>query len=251
MTKPTTEPRPPASAASPLLVVENLSVRYGAIEALHGVSLTVGRGEIVTLLGANGAGKTTTLKTIVGLLRPTHGRVIFNGVDVTGRPTHEIVGRGIALSPEGRGVFPEMTVLENLELGAYRQPDRAQFRRDLDHVCTLFPRVKERLRQRAGTLSGGEQQMAAIGRALMSRPTLLLLDEPSLGLAPLVTQAIFDALGELNREGLTILLVEQNAHLALARSHRGYVLETGRLVMSGDAEALAQDARVREAYLGQ
>ncbi len=237
--------------APSLLTAENLVVTYGAIEALHGVSLTVRKGEVVTLIGANGAGKTTTLKTIVGLLRPKYGRVIFDGVDVTGRPTHEIVGRGVALAPEGRGIFPDMTVLENLELGAYRQPDRIQFRRDLEQVCTLFPRVKERLKQRAGTLSGGEQQMVAIGRALMSRPSLLLLDEPSLGLAPLVTQTIFDALSELNRAGLTILLVEQNAHLALARSHRGYVLETGRLVMSGDANALAQDARVREAYLGQ
>ncbi|OYT70393.1 MAG: ABC transporter ATP-binding protein [Chloracidobacterium sp. CP2_5A] len=238
-------------AAPPLLTVENLSVAYGAIEALRDASLAVAKGEIVTLIGANGAGKTTTLKAIVGLLRPKRGRVIFNGADIAGRPTHEIVARGVALSPEGRGIFPDMTTLENLELGAYRQPDRAQFRRDLDHVCALFPRVKERLKQRAGTLSGGEQQMVAIGRALMSRPTLLLLDEPSLGLAPLATQAIFDALGELNREGLTILLVEQNARLALARSHRGYVLETGRLVMSGDADVLAQDARVREAYLGQ
>ncbi|MCS7080172.1 MAG: ABC transporter ATP-binding protein [Chloracidobacterium sp.] len=244
------EQRRRAAAAPPLLTVENLSVAYGAIEALHGVSLTVGKGEIVTLIGANGAGKTTTLKTVVGLLRPKHGRVLFNGVDITGRPTHEIIGRGVALSPEGRGIFPEMTVLENLELGAYRQSDRAQFQRDLDRVCTLFPRIEERLRQRAGTLSGGEQQMVAIGRALMSRPTLLLLDEPSLGLAPLVTRAIFDALSELNRDGLTILLVEQNAHLALARSHRGYVLETGRVVMSGAATELAQDARVREAYLG-
>ncbi len=238
-------------ARPPLLTVENLCVAYGAIEALHGVSLTVGKGEVVTLIGANGAGKTTALKAIVGLLRPKRGRVIFNGADIAGRPTHEIVARGIALSPEGRGIFPDLTTLENLELGAYRQPDRAQFRRDLDHVCALFPRVKERLKQRAGTLSGGEQQMVAIGRALMSRPTLLLLDEPSLGLAPLVTRAIFNALGELNRAGLSILLVEQNAHLALARSHRGYVLETGRLALAGSAAELAQDARVREAYLGQ
>ena len=241
---------PPADGTS-LLTVENLGVAYGSIEALHDVSLTVGRGEIVTLIGANGAGKTTTLKTIVGLLKPKRGRVVFNGESITARPTHEIVARGIALAPEGRGIFPDLTVLENLELGAYRQPDRKQFRRDLDHVCTLFPRVKERLRQRAGTLSGGEQQMVAIGRALMSRPTLLLLDEPSLGLAPLVTQAIFDALGELNREGLTILLVEQNAHLALSCSSRGYVLETGRVLLTGSAAELLQDARVREAYLGQ
>jgi branched-chain amino acid transport system ATP-binding protein len=235
---------PPADGTS-LLTVENLGVAYGSIEALHDVSLTVGRGEIVTLIGANGAGKTTTLKTIVGLLKPKRGE------SITARPTHEIVARGIALAPEGRGIFPDLTVLENLELGAYRQPDRKQFRRDLDHVCTLFPRVRERLRQRAGTLSGGEQQMVAIGRALMSRPTLLLLDEPSLGLAPLVTQAIFDALGELNREGLTILLVEQNAHLALSCSSRGYVLETGRVLLTGSAAELLQDARVREAYLGQ
>ncbi len=236
---------------TPLLAVENLNVAYGAIEALHDVSLTVGRGETVTLIGANGAGKTTTLKTIVGLLKPKQGRIVFNGESIMARPTHEIVARGIALAPEGRGIFPALTVLENLELGAYRQPDRKQFHRDLDHVCTLFPRVKERLRQRAGTLSGGEQQMVAIGRALMSRPTLLLLDEPSLGLAPLVTQAIFDALGELNREGLTILLVEQNAHLALSCSSRGYVLETGRILLTGSAAELLQDSRVREAYLGQ
>ncbi|MGQ9897213.1 MAG: ABC transporter ATP-binding protein [Acidobacteriota bacterium] len=235
----------------PLLVVENLTVAYGAIEALHNVSLTVHSGEIVTLIGANGAGKTTTLKTIVGLLRPKRGRIVFNGESITACPTHEIVARGMALAPEGRGIFPDLTVLENLELGAYRQPGRKQFRHDLDRVCALFPRVKERLRQRAGTLSGGEQQMVAIGRALMSRPTLLLLDEPSLGLAPLVTQAIFDALGELNREGLTILLVEQNAPLALACSNRGYVLETGRVLLAGSATELIEDPRVREAYLGQ
>ncbi|MFQ3582575.1 MAG: ABC transporter ATP-binding protein [Chloracidobacterium sp.] len=241
----------PLSVALPLLTVENVCVAYGAIEAVHDISLTVNPGEVVTLIGANGAGKTTLLKTIMGLLKPTRGRVVFNGEDLTGYPTHAIVARGLALSPEGRGIFPDLTVLENLELGAYRQPDRAQFRRDLEHVRTLFPRVNERLHQRAGTLSGGEQQMVAIGRALMSRPKLLLLDEPSLGLAPMVTQSIFDALGELNREGLTILLVEQNAHLALARSHRGYVLETGRIWLAGNAAELARDARVQEAYLGQ
>ncbi len=235
----------------PLLSIENLTVSYGAIEAIQSLSLTVEKGECVTLIGANGAGKTTTLKTIAGLLKPRQGKVVFDGQDITGLPAHEIVARGIRMSPEGRGIFANMTVLENLELGAYLAKDRMKVVADLEYVGTLFPRVQERLKQVAGTLSGGEQQMVAIGRALMGRPRLLLLDEPSLGLAPLVAKTIFDAIDTLNAEGVTVLLVEQNANAALKHSKRAYVLETGKITLSGSSEELARDARVREAYLGE
>jgi branched-chain amino acid transport system ATP-binding protein len=235
----------------PLLSIENLTVSYGAIEAIQSLSLTVEKGECVTLIGANGAGKTTTLKTIAGLLKPRQGKVVFDGQDITGLPAHEIVARGIRMSPEGRGIFANMTVLENLELGAYLSKDRMKVVADLEYVGTLFPRVQERLKQVAGTLSGGEQQMVAIGRALMGRPRLLLLDEPSLGLAPLVSKTIFDAIDTLNAEGVTVLLVEQNANAALKHSKRAYVLETGKITLSGSSEELARDARVREAYLGE
>jgi branched-chain amino acid transport system ATP-binding protein len=235
----------------PLLALENLTVSYGAIEALKGLSLSVEAGEVVTLIGANGAGKSTTLRTVAGLLKPKSGRVIFDGRDIAGLPAHEIVALGVGMAPEGRGIFANMTVLENLELGAYRQTNPAWFKDDLEKVFALFPRVKERLKQVAGTLSGGEQQMVAIGRALMARPRLLLLDEPSLGLAPLVVQTIFSAIDAINRAGATILLVEQNANAALQHSLRAYVLETGTITLSGPSRELAQDARVREAYLGE
>jgi branched-chain amino acid transport system ATP-binding protein len=235
----------------PLLSIEKLTVCYGAIEAVQNLDFSVEKGECVTLIGANGAGKTTTLKTITGLLKPKSGSVRFDGEDITGLPAHEIVARGIRLSPEGRGIFANMTVLENLELGAYLAKDRMKVTADLEYVGALFPRVTERLKQVAGTLSGGEQQMVAIGRALMGRPRLLLLDEPSLGLAPLVSKTIFEAIDTLNREGVTVLLVEQNANAALKHSKRAYVLETGKITLTGSSEELARDARVREAYLGE
>jgi branched-chain amino acid transport system ATP-binding protein len=232
-----------------LLEVEDLRVHYGKIEAIRGISLQVDEGEIVTLIGANGAGKTTTLKTLSGLRRVTSGRVRFGGADITGTPGHRRVLLGMCQAPEGRGIFPGMTVLENLEMGTYarKSPDRAG---DLDRAFTLFPRLAERRRQYGGTLSGGEQQMLAIARALMARPKLLLLDEPSMGLAPLIVQQIFGILREINNSGTTILLVEQNATQALALSHRAYVLETGRVVRTAPASELLNDPSVREAYLG-
>jgi len=234
-----------------MLTLENIYVGYGAIEALKGVSMHVGQGEVITLIGANGAGKTTTLRTITGLLNPRRGRVLFEGDDISGTPTHKLVARGIAMSPEGRGVFANLTVRENLQMGAYLQKDKRKIAEDTERAFRMFPRLKEREKQKAGTLSGGEQQMLAIGRALMSRPRLLLLDEPSLGLAPLVVHTIFEAIDEIRGEGTTILLVEQNAHAALGHSDRAYVLETGHIVMEGPSKDLAADPRIKEAYLGE
>jgi branched-chain amino acid transport system ATP-binding protein len=234
-----------------VLEVQNLSVRYGAITALHGISLSVPAGGIVTLIGGNGAGKTTTLRAISGMVRPASGRIVFDGRDITGLPPHEIVRLGLAHSPEGRLVFANLTVMENLRMGAYLQRDARWIASELEHVFTMFPRLKERIDQAAGTLSGGEQQMLAIGRALMSRPRFLMLDEPSLGIAPLLVKEIFARLVELNRErSLPILLVEQNAHLALEVSTHGYVLETGRVLLSDRSEVLRDSPQVRSAYLG-
>jgi branched-chain amino acid transport system ATP-binding protein len=234
-----------------MLTLENISVGYGAIRALKGVSMRVEQGEVVTLIGANGAGKTTTLRTITGLLSPTEGRILFEGQEISGRPTHQLVARGISMSPEGRGVFANLTVRENLLMGAYLKKNKAEINQDLERGFRMFPRLKERESQKAGTLSGGEQQMLAMARALMSRPRLLLLDEPSLGLAPLVVHTIFEAIDEIRGEGTTILLVEQNAHAALKHSDRAYVLETGRIVMEGASKELAADPRIKEAYLGE
>ncbi len=234
-----------------MLTLENVSVNYGAINALSGVSLHVEQGEVVTLIGANGAGKSTTLRTITGLLEPTEGRIVFEGEDISGKATHKLVARGISMSPEGRGVFANLTVRENLQMGAYLQKNRAQIASDMERVFVMFSRLKERESQSAGTLSGGEQQMLAMGRALMSRPRLLLLDEPSLGLAPLVVHTIFEAIEEIRSKGTTILLVEQNAHAALKHSDRAYVLETGQIVMEGPSKELAADPRIKEAYLGE
>ncbi len=234
---------------SVLLQLSDVQVRYGAIAALKGVTVEIGAGEIVALLGANGAGKTTTLRTISGQLHPHEGRIFFEGRRIDGLPAHEVVGLGIGHSPEGRRIFPRMSVLENLQMGAYRF-GRAR-KDDLDRVFALFPRLLERRTQDGGTLSGGEQQMLAIGRALMSRPTVLLLDEPSMGLAPLLVQQIFDIIREINEQGTTVLLVEQNAVQALSIAHRGYVLETGSIVMSDAASSLLVDPRVRAAYLGE
>ncbi|MGA2028452.1 MAG: ABC transporter ATP-binding protein [Verrucomicrobiota bacterium] len=234
-----------------MLEIKNLQVSYGAINALHGISLSVPDGKIVTLIGANGAGKTTALKTISGLLKPKSGEIFYDGKNIAGLPPHQIVARGLSHVPEGRMIFANLTVLENLLLGAYLQKDRKIIRHELEHVFSLFPRLKEREKQIAGTLSGGEQQMLAIGRALMSKPKLLLLDEPSLGLAPLLVKTIFEKIVEINREqGITILLVEQNAHLALEISHFGYVLETGKVLLSGDSASLRQNPQVKSAYLG-
>jgi len=233
-----------------MLKLNDLHVYYGNIHALKGVSLCVEKGEIVTLIGANGAGKTTTLQAISGLLRPKKGEILFDGQDMTRAGTAEIVQAGIVQSPEGRKLFAEMTVEENLLMGAYTRCNRQEIQHDLEWVCTLFPILKERRRQRAGSLSGGEQQMCSIARALMSKPKLLLLDEPSLGLAPILVQEIFRVMMQLNEEGATILVVEQNAAQALKIAHRGYVMETGTIVMSGKADELLHDERVRKAYLG-
>lgn len=234
-----------------MLTLENVSVNYGAIEALTGINLHVNQGEVVTLIGANGAGKTTTLRTITGLLDPKEGRVMYEGSQISGVASHKLVPMGIAMSPEGRGVFANLTVRENLEMGAYIRKDKKGIADDMERGFTMFPRLKEREQQKAGTLSGGEQQMLAMARALMSRPRLLLLDEPSLGLAPLVVHTIFEAIDEIRGEGTTILLVEQNANAALHHSDRAYVLETGRIVMEGVSKQLAEDPRVKEAYLGE
>jgi len=234
----------------PLLEVDSLDVFYGAIHALKGLSLSVDEGEIVTLIGANGAGKSTTLKTISGLLRPRSGTIRFAGQEISRTPADRVVAMGLSQAPEGRRVFQNMTVRENLELGAFTRRDRAGIRNDLEEVLTLFPRLKERLSQQAGTLSGGEQQMLAMGRALMARPRLLLLDEPSLGLAPFLVKEIFRIIGEINRRGTTVLLVEQNAHMALEAAGRGYVLETGEVVLADTGQALLNDPEVQRAYLG-
>ena len=234
-----------------MLEVHNLSVQYGAITALHGISLTVPAGGIVTLIGGNGAGKTTTLRAISGMVKPTSGRILFDGQDITGWAPHEIVRRGLAHSPEGRLVFANLTVMENLQMGAYLQRDSQWIASELEYVFGMFPRLQERREQHAGTLSGGEQQMLAIGRALLSRPRFLMLDEPSLGIAPLLVKEIFARLVELNRERLLpILLVEQNAHLALEVSTHGYVLETGRVLLSDRSSVLRDSPEVRSAYLG-
>ena len=232
-----------------MLDVSDVEVRYGAIRALKGISFTVNEGEIVALLGANGAGKTTTQKTVSGMLRPSLGSITFEGNRIDGIPAHDLVKLGICHVPEGRHVFPRMTVAENLDMGAYRFKTVDQ--KDLENVLTLFPRLKERLKQLAGTLSGGEQQMLAIGRALMGKPRLLLLDEPSMGLAPLIVAQIFDIVREINSRGMTVLLVEQNAAQALGLANRGYVLETGEIVLSGTGQELLADDRVRAAYLGE
>nr|WP_216623306.1 ABC transporter ATP-binding protein [Corallococcus exercitus] len=238
-------------AFDPLLTVDGIQVRYGAIQALRGVSLTVGKGEMVALIGANGAGKTSTLRAVSGMLKPSAGRITLAGQDITGLKAHQLVPRGMAHAPEGRGIFPNLTVFENLELGAYLRKDTAQVRLDMDKGFSLFPVLRERQKQLAGTLSGGEQQMLAIARALLSKPQLLLLDEPSLGLAPQVTETIFRTLREVNATGVSVLLVEQNAHLALNAAHYGYVLETGEVVMAGPGRALLDSAEVRRAYLGE
>ena len=234
-----------------MLKIENLHVAYGGIQALRGISLEVPDGRIVTLIGANGAGKSTTLRTITGLVKAASGSIQWNGEELLGKSIDRIISEGIAMSPEGRRVFPDLTVLENLKLGAYLRRDKAEITRDLQWVYELFPRLKERDWQLAGTLSGGEQQMLAVGRALMSRPRLLLMDEPSLGLAPLVVQDIFSIIREINRQGVTILLIEQNANMALKTADLAYVLETGNITMSGTGAELLADEKVKEAYLGK
>jgi branched-chain amino acid transport system ATP-binding protein len=234
-----------------LLEVTGLRVAYGGINAVKGIDLTVQRGELVTLIGANGAGKTTTLKALAGLLRPAGGAVRYEDADVTGMPAHRLVRRGLALVPEGRGVFPRLTIEDNLAMGAYTRRDAAEVRTDYDRAYGLFPRLAERRRQLAGTLSGGEQQMLAIARALMSRPRLLLLDEPSMGLAPIMVHRIFETIRKVASEGTTLLLVEQNAKVALEISHRGYVMESGRIVLADEARKLVMNEQVRHAYLGE
>jgi len=233
-----------------LLEIDDVSLLYGRIQALHGISLTVNEGEIVALIGANGAGKSTTMRAISGIRPIAAGRITFDGEDISKLRADLRVRRGLCQAPEGRGIFPGMTVLENLDMGAYTRRDRAGIVADLDRVLGLFPRLAERRRQPGGTLSGGEQQMLAVGRALMSRPKLLLLDEPSMGLAPMLIQQIFDIIVEINQQGTTVLLVEQNAQQALSRAHRAYVLETGRIVKSGTGADLLHDPAVKEAYLG-
>ena len=240
----------PAGAKAPMLRVTDLEVYYGAIHALKGLSLEVNEGEIVTLIGANGAGKSTTLRTISGLIAPKSGTITFEGKNIAGKGAHEIVRAGISQVPEGRRIFAEMTVLENLELGAFTRSDKDGIAADMEMVFTRFPRLKERVSQQSGTLSGGEQQMLAMGRALMSRPRLLLLDEPSMGLAPLLIKEIFSIIVDINKTGTTVLLVEQNANMALSIASRAYVLETGRITLSGAAKELAASEDVRKAYLG-
>jgi branched-chain amino acid transport system ATP-binding protein len=240
-----------APAGQPILSVEDVHTYYGTIHALKGVSLEVHDGEIVTLIGANGAGKSTTLRSINGLNHPREGKIRFSGEDITERPPHEIVKMGIAQSPEGRHVFSRMSVLENLEMGAYQRDDKAGIREDIERVYELFPRLKERRMQKSGTMSGGEQQMLAIGRALMARPKLLLLDEPSMGLAPIFVDKIFEIIREINQQGTPILLVEQNALMALDAADRGYVMETGHIALADDAKALRENEQVRKTYLGE
>ena len=234
-----------------MLKIKNLHVAYGGIQALRGISLEVPDGKIVTLIGANGAGKSTTLRTITGLVKAQSGSIQWNGEELLGRSIDRIISSGIAMSPEGRRVFPDMTVLENLKIGAYLRKDRGEIEKDIKWVYELFPRLEERSWQLAGTLSGGEQQMLAVGRALMSRPKLMMLDEPSLGLAPLVVQDIFSIIGEINRQGVTILLIEQNANMALKIADLAYVLETGNITLSGTGAELLADEKVKEAYLGK
>jgi branched-chain amino acid transport system ATP-binding protein len=234
-----------------MLEIRDLHVNYGSIAALHGISLSVPDGAIVTLVGANGAGKSTTLRAISGIVKPKSGTVVFNGKNIAGLPAHKIVAHGLAHAPEGRMIFANLTVMENLRMGAYLRNDHANFPKELDYIFGIFPRLKEREKQIAGTLSGGEQQMLAIGRALMSKPKLLMLDEPSLGIAPILVKTIFQKIVEVNRQlGISVLLVEQNANLALDVSSYGYVLETGRVILEDTSAALRQNQRVKEAYLG-
>jgi branched-chain amino acid transport system ATP-binding protein len=234
-----------------MLELKDVHSYYGNIHALKGVSLTVDNGEIVTLIGSNGAGKSTTLRTIQGIIRPRQGTIMLDGVALEKLPSHEIVARGIAQSPEGRLIFPGMTVLENLEMGAYARKDREAVRADVERVYTLFPRLKERAKQKGGTLSGGEQQMLAMGRALMAKPRIMLLDEPSMGLAPILVEQIFDIILELNRTGTTILLVEQNARMALSIANRGYVIQTGEIILHDTAASLKENEMVQKSYLGE
>jgi branched-chain amino acid transport system ATP-binding protein len=252
-----TTPEAPASAAQPtevrgkpVLQVDGIHTFYGAIEALKGISLEVYEGEIVTLIGSNGAGKTTTLRSISGIVPPRTGKILYQGRDITGLHGHTVAGMGIAHSPEGRRIFPRMTVLENLEMGAFTRRDNAGIKADIERVYEMFPRLHERQKQKAGTMSGGEQQMLAMGRALMAQPTLLLLDEPSLGLAPVIVDKIYEIIREINEQGVTILLVEQNANYALDVSQRGYVLETGTVALTDKSSSLRTDERVMAAYLG-
>jgi branched-chain amino acid transport system ATP-binding protein len=235
----------------PLLEIKNLSVFYDAIQALRNINLSVPKSSIVCLIGANGAGKSTVLRAISGIKRPSGGEIFFDSKPIASLPPHELVKMGIVQCPEGRGIFPNLTIAENLDLGAYVRHDSAEIKKDLEHVYTLFARLKERKKQLAGTLSGGEQQMLAIGRALMARPQLLLLDEPSLGLAPQVIELIFETIEKINREGTTILLVEQNAQLALEAAHYAYVLETGNILLEGEATQVLENPKVKEAYLGE
>ena len=239
------------NGSTPILELRDVHTFYGSIHALKGISLIVNQGEIVTLLGANGAGKSTTLRSINGLQRPRQGSIHFEGRDITQTAAHDIVKRGIAQSPEGRRLFPRMTVTENLEMGAFQRSDKPGIKEDMDRVFELFPRLRERRTQKAGTMSGGEQQMCAMGRALMARPKLLLLDEPSLGLAPIFVERIFEIVKTINEQGTSILLVEQNALMALDHAHRGYVLETGTIVLADDADALKTNEQVRKTYLGE
>ena len=239
------------ASADTLLRLDGVETFYGSIQALKGISIEVRDGEIVTLIGANGAGKSTTLRSINGLNHPRRGTIVFDGRDITHEPAHAVVKMGIAQSPEGRKLFPRMTVTENLEMGAFQRRDKNGTREDMDRVFELFPRLAERRNQKAGTMSGGEQQMCAIGRALMARPRLLMLDEPSLGLAPIFVQRIFDTIVDVNKQGTSILLVEQNALMALDIADRGYVLETGKVALADDAKALAQNPEVRKTYLGE
>jgi len=235
---------------NPLLDVQNLDVHYGAIHALRNASLQVYPGELVCLIGANGAGKTTLLKSVAGLLKSTGGSLRFAGGDITHAEAHTLPAQGLALAPEGRGIFPYMSVLENLQMGAYHRNDKEEIARDLTHALELFPRLAERRQQQAGTLSGGEQQMVAMARALLSKPRLLLLDEPSMGLAPLLVQKIFEVIQKINQEGVSVLLVEQNAFAALSLANRGYVMEHGEIILQGDAQQLLHDPAVKSAYLG-
>ena len=238
------------NGAGVVLELDDVHTYYGAIHALKGISLKVHDGEVVTLIGANGAGKSTTLRSINGVNHPREGRITFQGKDITNAPPHEIVKMGIAQSPEGRRLFPRMTVLENLEMGAFQRTDKQNFQEDIDRVFGLFPRLAERQQQKAGTMSGGEQQMVAMGRALMARPKLLLLDEPSMGLAPIFVEKIFEIILEINSQGTPVLLVEQNALMALDTAHRGYVMETGRITLEGPAASLKTNEAVQKAYLG-
>ena len=233
-----------------MLELKDVHTYYGNIHALKGISLTVNDGEIVTLIGSNGVGKSTTLRTIQGLNKPRTGSVVLDGIELHKLPAHEVATLGVAQSPEGRMIFPRMTVMENLEMGAYARKDITSFKDDLEHVLTLFPRLRERITQKGGTLSGGEQQMLAMGRALMAKPKILLLDEPSMGLAPLLVELIFDIIKKLNEDGTTILLVEQNALMALSIAHRGYVLQTGEIVLADDAKKLMKNEEVQKTYLG-